>query len=133
MPGAPFLPSFGRNGSCSCLCRCSPGAPFKPSFGLNGAVAPVFVVARTQPQTGHRPVSAAHLHHRVLRTPRSDLSAPVAGTGTAINDELATSPEKVNSNPHTAWMVKVNIANPAEMDGLLSAEDYEKFIAEEKH
>lgn len=61
----------------------------------------------------------------------SDLYAPVSGTVTAINDELATSPEKVNSSPHTAWMVKVTLANPAETDGLLSAEDYEKFIAEE--
>ena len=63
----------------------------------------------------------------------SDLYAPVSGTVTAINDELATSPEKVNSSPHTAWMVKVTLANPAEMDGLLSSEDYEKFVAEEQH
>ena len=61
----------------------------------------------------------------------SDLYAPVSGTVTAVNDDLATSPEKVNSSPHAAWMVKVTLANPAEMDGLLSAEDYEKFIAEE--
>ena len=61
----------------------------------------------------------------------SDLYAPVSGTVTAINDELATSPEKVNSSPHTSWMVKVALANPAEIDGLLSAEDYEKFVAEE--
>ena len=61
----------------------------------------------------------------------SDLYAPVSGTVTAINDDLATSPEKVNSSPHTAWMVKVTLANPAETEGLLSSEDYEKFIAEE--
>jgi glycine cleavage system H protein len=62
----------------------------------------------------------------------SDLYAPVSGTVTAINGELATSPEKVNSNPHTAWMVKITLANPAEADALLSVVDYEKFIAEEK-
>src|SRR5208282_5889142 len=61
----------------------------------------------------------------------SDLYAPVSGTVTAVNEELATSPEKVNNSPHTAWMVKLTLANPAEIDGLLSAEDYEKFIAEE--
>ena len=61
----------------------------------------------------------------------SDLYAPVSGTVTAINDDLATSPEKVNSSPHTAWMVKVTLANPAETAGLLSSDDYEKFIAEE--
>jgi glycine cleavage system H protein len=61
----------------------------------------------------------------------SDLYAPVSGIVTAINEELATSPEKVNATPHTAWMVKITLANPAEVDTLLSAEDYEKFIAEE--
>ena len=61
----------------------------------------------------------------------SDLYAPVSGTVTAINEELATSPEKVNSTPHTAWMVKLTLANPSEADTLLSADDYEKFIAEE--
>lgn len=61
----------------------------------------------------------------------SDLYAPVSGTVTSVNEELATSPEKVNSSPHTAWMVKITLANPSETDGLLSAEDYEKFIAEE--
>jgi glycine cleavage system H protein len=61
----------------------------------------------------------------------SDLYAPVSGTVTAINEELATSPEKVNATPHTAWMVKITLANPAEADTLLSAEAYEAFIAEE--
>ena len=61
----------------------------------------------------------------------SDLYAPVSGTVTAVNEDLATSPEKVNSSPHTAWMVKVKLTNPSEVDSLLSAEDYEKFAAEE--
>jgi glycine cleavage system H protein len=61
----------------------------------------------------------------------SDLYAPVSGTVRAINEELATSPEKVNSNPHAAWMVKITLSNPAEIDALLSAPDYEKFVAEE--
>jgi glycine cleavage system H protein len=62
----------------------------------------------------------------------SDLYAPVSGTVTAINEELATSPEKVNSEPHSAWMVKVTLANPAEADALLSVADYEKFVSEEQ-
>jgi glycine cleavage system H protein len=62
----------------------------------------------------------------------SDLYAPVTGTVTAINETLATSPEKVNSEPHTAWMVKVTLANPAEVEALLTAADYEKFVAEEQ-
>lgn len=62
----------------------------------------------------------------------SDLYAPVSGTVTAINEELATSPEKVNSNPHAAWMVKITLANPSETAALMSTADYEKFIAEEQ-
>ena len=62
----------------------------------------------------------------------SDLFAPVSGTVVAINGELATSPEKVNSAPHSAWMVKITLSNPAEAAALLSVEDYEKFIAEEQ-
>jgi glycine cleavage system H protein len=62
----------------------------------------------------------------------SDLFAPVSGAVTAVNDELATSPEKVNSQPHAAWMVKVNIADPTEIAALLSVAEYEKFISEEQ-
>lgn len=59
----------------------------------------------------------------------SDIYAPVSGTVTAINEELTKSPEKINSDAHGAWIVKVKLAGGA--DGLLSAADYEKFIAEE--
>ena len=62
----------------------------------------------------------------------SDLFAPVTGTVTEINADLATSPEKVNSDAHSAWMVKVNLKNHSEVSGLLSSSDYEKFVAEEK-
>ena len=62
----------------------------------------------------------------------SDLFAPVSGTVIAINEELATSPEKVNTAPHAAWMVKITLSNPDEIGALLSVADYEKFIAEEQ-
>jgi glycine cleavage system H protein len=61
----------------------------------------------------------------------SDLYAPVSGTVTEVNADLATAPEKVNSEPHHAWMVKITLGNPAELNALLSAADYEKFVAEE--
>ncbi len=61
----------------------------------------------------------------------SDLFAPASGTVTEVNDELVTSPEKVNSDAHGAWMLKMTLKNPGELDALLSAEDYEKFVAEE--
>ena len=61
----------------------------------------------------------------------SDLYAPASGTVTEINGELATSPEKVNKDPHGSWMMKITLKNAGELDGLLSAADYEKFVAEE--
>ena len=63
----------------------------------------------------------------------SELYSPISGSVTAINEELATAPEKINSDAHSAWMIKVKIANPAELNSLLSADDYEKFVAEEGH
>src|SRR6266403_6073367 len=61
----------------------------------------------------------------------SDLYAPASGTVTEVNGELATSPEKVNKDPHGTWMVKVKLKNPDELNGLLSASDYEKFAGED--
>ncbi len=63
----------------------------------------------------------------------SDLYSPVSGTVTAINQDLVTAPEQINTEPHQAWIVKVQLSNPSEADALLSSADYEKFIAEEIH
>ena len=61
----------------------------------------------------------------------SDLYAPASGTVTEINGDLATAPENVNKDPHGSWMMKITLKNPGELDGLMSAADYEKFVAEE--
>ena len=61
----------------------------------------------------------------------SDLYSPVSGTVTAVNEELANSPEKINQSSHDAWIIKVQLSKPSEADSLLSATDYEKFTAEE--
>jgi len=61
----------------------------------------------------------------------SDLCAPASGTVTEVNADLATSPEKVNKDAHSSWMIKLTLKNPSELDSLLSAADYEKFVAEE--
>ena len=59
----------------------------------------------------------------------SDLFLPVAGTVTKINAVLEKQPEFVNSDPYGAgWMVKVTVNNPADIEGLLSAEDYGKLV-----
>src|SRR5260370_22162096 len=61
----------------------------------------------------------------------SDLYAPASGKVTEVNGELATSPEKINKDAHGAWMMKITLNNPSELNSLLSAADYEKFVAEE--
>ncbi len=63
----------------------------------------------------------------------SDLFSPVTGKVTAVNEELKTAPDKINENPHGTWIIKVELANPGELDGLLDAAAYEAFIAEETH
>ena len=61
----------------------------------------------------------------------SDVYAPISGTVTEVNSELTSAPEKINQDAHSAWMVKIAIKNPTELNSLLSAADYEKFVAEE--
>ena len=61
----------------------------------------------------------------------SDLFAPVTGTVAEVNEALNTTPEQVNKDANATWMIKVNLKDPGEASGLLSAADYEKFIAEE--
>lgn len=62
----------------------------------------------------------------------SELFAPVSGTVSSVNEELANSPEKINSDAHGSWMIKLKLTNPGEANGLMNAADYEKFVAEEK-
>lgn len=61
----------------------------------------------------------------------SDLYAPASGTVAEVNGELATSPEKINKDAHGSWMIKLTLKDPNELNGLLSAPDYEKFVVEE--
>jgi glycine cleavage system H protein len=61
----------------------------------------------------------------------SDLYSPVSGTVTAVNEELKDAPEKINSDANNTWMLKLDVSNAAELDGLLAVADYEKFISEE--
>jgi glycine cleavage system H protein len=61
----------------------------------------------------------------------SDLFAPASGTVTEVNGDLATAPEKINKDANGTWMLKMTLKNPAELNNLLSAADYEKFVSEE--
>jgi glycine cleavage system H protein len=59
----------------------------------------------------------------------SDLYAPVAGTVIAINTSLDSAPESLNTAPYdAAWMLKLQLANPAEAAALLDAEAYTKLL-----
>jgi glycine cleavage system H protein len=61
----------------------------------------------------------------------SDIYAPVSGEVIEANGELHNTPEKINTDPHgDAWLIKVRLANPAEVKSLMDAAAYEKFIAE---
>ena len=62
----------------------------------------------------------------------SDVYAPVSGTVTAVNDELTNAPEKINADAHGAWMIKIKVKDKGEANSLMSAADYEKYVAEEK-
>lgn len=60
----------------------------------------------------------------------SDLYAPVSGEVSEANPDLATKPELVNSDPYGAgWMIRVKIADAAQVASLLDADAYEKLIA----
>lgn len=61
----------------------------------------------------------------------SDLYSPVTGTVAEINETLKDAPEKINSDANTTWMLKVELSDAAELEKLLSAADYEKFVSEE--
>lgn len=59
----------------------------------------------------------------------SELLMPVAGTVVEFNEALADAPETVNSDPYgEGWIIKVQVANPADLDNLLSAEAYKELI-----
>jgi glycine cleavage system H protein len=63
----------------------------------------------------------------------SDFYAPVSGEVIEINPALADAPEKLNEDPHgEAWLVKIKLSAPAEIEKLLTAAEYQKYIEAEK-
>jgi glycine cleavage system H protein len=62
----------------------------------------------------------------------SDIYSPISGDVVEINEALIDAPEKINEDPHgDGWLVKAQLANKAELDSLLSAEDYQQYVAAE--
>ena len=64
----------------------------------------------------------------------SDLFAPLSGEVVEVNAELGKKPETANVDPYgQGWMIAVRMADTQELDALMSAADYEKFIATAGH
>jgi len=62
----------------------------------------------------------------------SDLFAPVSGRVVKVNDPLSDSPEYVNEEPYDeGWMIQVEVASPAELEGLMNATEYQAFLKEQ--
>jgi glycine cleavage system H protein len=62
----------------------------------------------------------------------SEIFTPVSGQVTEVNESLQDDPEKVNNDPYgEGWMVRIKMSNPGEVDGLLSAAEYEDFTKAE--
>jgi len=61
----------------------------------------------------------------------SELYAPVSGEIVEVNSTLGDSPETVNADPHgDGWMVKIRLADSAQVDALMSAEEYDTSLSE---
>jgi len=61
----------------------------------------------------------------------ADLYIPISGEVTAVNEALIDAPELVNSDPYgAAWMIKVKINNPTELDDLMDVDAYTKYLDE---
>ncbi len=62
----------------------------------------------------------------------SELYAPVSGTIVSVNEALSDTPETVNEDPYgEGWMIRVEMTDPGQVDALMTAEEYEVFVAEE--
>ena len=62
----------------------------------------------------------------------SDIYAPASGEVIAVNEALASQPEKLNEDPHgAAWLIKIRLSDQGELAGLMSAAAYQQYISAE--
>jgi glycine cleavage system H protein len=61
----------------------------------------------------------------------SDMLMPVTGKIIEVNEDLENDPSLINSDPYENWICKIEIANKADLDELMNAEEYEAFCKEE--
>ena len=63
----------------------------------------------------------------------SEIYSPVSGEVTSVNSKLQNNPEMVNTDPHgEAWLIRVQLADRSEIDKLMTADEYEAYIQQEK-
>jgi glycine cleavage system H protein len=63
----------------------------------------------------------------------SDIYAPVSGKVLEVNDDLPENPEMLNEDPYgDGWIIKIEMSDPDELNDLMSAAEYEEYVAEEK-
>ena len=64
----------------------------------------------------------------------ADVNSPISGTVVAINEDLAQTPETVNKDPFgAAWMVKIEMSEPAELKTLMNSDAYDAYCKERSH
>ena len=61
----------------------------------------------------------------------SDLKSPVSGTVLEVNELLEDKPESINEDAYANWIIKLELTDTAELDNLMSAEEYAKFCEEQ--
>jgi glycine cleavage system H protein len=61
----------------------------------------------------------------------SEIYAPASGQVVEVNGDLHNTPEKINTDPHgAAWLIKIRLANPADVKNLMDAAAYDAYIAD---
>jgi len=61
----------------------------------------------------------------------SEVYSPVSGEVTAVNEALASAPEKINQEPHSGgWLIKLKLSNPNEVSALMDSPAYTAYVAE---
>jgi glycine cleavage system H protein len=61
----------------------------------------------------------------------SEIYAPASGEVVEVNGSLQDTPEKINSDPHgAAWLIKIRLANPAEINSLMDGAAYDAYVAQ---
>ena len=64
---------------------------------------------------------------------QSDIYCPISGTIVQVNEELEDNPEFVNESPYDkGWMIQVEMSDPSELDELMAADEYTKYVAEQE-